>query len=59
MAVIYRVRTGGQIQFGVRVLPDQMSEVRARMFPNSVRYTNEKQTSHGLATVETEEMLLE
>ena len=36
-----RVRTEGQIQFGVHVLPDQLSEVRAKMLPNHVRYTNE------------------
>ena len=38
---IYRKRTGGQVQFGVRVLPDQLSEVRARMLPNDVRYTDD------------------
>ena len=38
---IFRVHAGGQIQFGVRVLPDQLSEMRARMLPNDVRYTNE------------------
>ena len=38
---IYRVHAGGHIQFGVRVLPDQLSEMRVRMLPNGVRYTNE------------------
>ena len=38
---ICRIRTGGQVQFGVRVLPDQLSEVRARMLPNDVRYTDD------------------
>ena len=38
---IYRIRTGGKVQFGVRVLPYQLSEVRARMSPNDVRYTDD------------------
>ena len=38
---IYRIRKGGQVQCGVRLLPDQLSEVRARMLPNDVRYTDD------------------
>ena len=38
---IYRIQTGGQVQFGVRVMPDQLSEVRAIMLPNDVRYTDD------------------
>ena len=38
---IYRLRTTGQLQFSVRVLPDHLREVRARMLPNDVRYTDE------------------
>ena len=38
---VNRIRTGGQVQFGVRVLPDQLSEVRAKVLPNDVRYTDD------------------
>ena len=38
---IYKIRTGGQEQFGVRVLSDQLSEVRSKLLPNDVRYTDD------------------
>ena len=42
-----------QVQFGVRVLPYQLSEVRARMSPNRCEVHGRQQTHPGTATVET------
>ena len=61
---VYSVRTGGQIQFGVRVWSDQLGEVRARMLPHDVRYTHENRhirelQQYTLQPPEIVEMLLE